>query len=476
MNNLAAVVLCAGKGTRMKSERSKVLHPILGRPLCYYPITRALQSGASPVVAVVGHQADAVQQAISASFPDRDLRYAVQKEQRGTADAVKSAQGALAGFEGPVLIVYGDVPLLRTETLQALLAAYRAGKAPLALVTTHLEDPTGYGRIVRENGRVVRNVEQKDCTPEQKKIQEGNAGIYVVDARFLWASLEKVGSSNAQGEFYLTDLVEMAAAEGEIQTLSVDATETAGVNDRAELSLRAVQLRRRINLAHMRAGVSLADPETTYIEEDVVIGPDTEIAPGVSLHAGCRIAGNVRIGQGSVLSNTLISEGTNIKAYSVFEDAQVGKACEIGPFARLRPGTVLAEKVHLGNFVETKKTVIGRGSKANHLAYLGDAEIGAGVNVGAGTITCNYDGKNKFKTVLEDEVFIGSDTQLVAPVRVGRGAYVAAGTTVTQDVPSLSLALSRAPQTNKEGWVTKKRAREAEAAAKSSKDVAAKTG
>lgn len=458
---LAAIVLCAGKGTRMKSERPKVLHPLLGRPLCYYPIARALELGASPLVAVVGHQGDEVEGVLSRAFPGRGVRFAVQREQRGTADAVKSAEAALAGFEGAVLVLYGDVPLIRAETLAALVEAYRGAGSKLAMVTTELADPTGYGRVVRHEGKVVRVVEQKDCTAEQARISEGNAGLYVVEAQFLWRALGQVAPQNAQRELYLTDLVELAARAGEVAVVKAAFEEVAGVNDRVELAARAGALQQRINLRHMRAGVTLADPSTAYIDEDVVIGPDTEIGPLVTVQAGCRIGANVRIGQGCVLQATTVADGTVVKPYSVFEEAQVGRDCQIGPFSRLRPGTQLAEQVHLGNFVETKKAAIGRGSKANHLAYLGDAEIGAGVNVGAGTITCNYDGVNKNKTVLEDGVFIGSDSQLVAPVRVGKDAYVGAGSTITQDVPAGALALSRARQATKEGWVAKKRARDA---------------
>ncbi len=458
---LAAVVLCAGKGTRMKSERAKVLHPILGRPMCHYPLARAFEVGASPVVAVVGHQGDAVKEAVAGAFPGAQLRFAVQREQRGTADAVRSAEASLSGFEGAVLILYGDVPLVRAETLRALVDAFHSGRAPLAMISTDLPDAQGYGRVVREGARVVRIVEQKDCTPEQARISEGNAGLYVVEAEFLWRALGQVAPQNAQREFYLTDLVELAARAGEVAVVKAAFEEVAGVNDRAELAARARELQQRINLRHMRAGVTLADPATAYIDEDVAIGPDTEIGPSVTLQAGCRIGAGVRIGQGCVLQATTVADGTVVKPYSVFEEAQVGRDCQIGPFSRLRPGTQLSEQVHLGNFVETKKAVIGKGSKANHLAYLGDAEIGAGVNVGAGTITCNYDGVNKNKTVLEDGVFVGSDSQLVAPVRVGKDAYVGAGSTITHDVPAGALALSRARQANKEGWVARRRAQRA---------------
>jgi bifunctional UDP-N-acetylglucosamine pyrophosphorylase/glucosamine-1-phosphate N-acetyltransferase len=459
--SFAAIVLCAGQGTRMKSERAKVLHPILGRPLCAYPIARALEAGASPVVAVVGHQAEEVRAAIERTFPNAPLRFAVQAEQKGTGHAVRCAEEALRDYSGPVLILYGDVPLLREETLAALLDAYRESGAPLALVTTLLDNPTGYGRVVREGGAIRRVVEHKDATPDQRAIKECNAGLYVADSEFLFQALSEVKPDNAQGEFYLTDLVELAArrAPGRIKAVVTDQLEISGVNDRAELADRSRELRARINLKHMRAGVTLIDPDATWIDETVEIAPDTEIGPAVSLQGRTRIGRGVRIGQGCVLVDSVVLDGTHLKPYSVLEEAEVGERCVIGPFSRARPGTQLAEGVHLGNFVETKKARIGRGTKANHLAYLGDAEIGAGVNVGAGTITCNYDGVNKNRTVVEDEVFIGTDSQLIAPVTLGRGAYVGAGTTVVRDVPPMALALSRPPLVIKEGWVEKKKAK-----------------
>ncbi|XXF79422.1 bifunctional UDP-N-acetylglucosamine diphosphorylase/glucosamine-1-phosphate N-acetyltransferase GlmU [Myxococcaceae bacterium GXIMD 01537] len=460
MSALAAVVLCAGKGTRMKSEKAKVLHPILGRPLCAYPLSRALEVGASPLVPVVGHQAAEVERSIRACFPQAPLRFALQKEQRGTADAVRSAQEALAGHTGRVLILYGDVPLLRRETLEALVAAHEQGGGVLSMMSTVLEDPTGYGRVIREGGRVTRIVEHKDCTPEQRAVKECNAGIYLVESSFLWEALAQIRPVNAQGEYYLTDLVEMAGRLGLVPTVAADATETAGVNDRVELAARARVLQQRINERHMRAGVSLQDPATTYIEEGVVLGPDTEVAPQVTLAGRTVVGRDVTIGQGCVVTDSAVADGAVLKPYSVLEEARVGERNVIGPFARLRPGTELAEDVHLGNFVETKKAQIGRGSKASHLTYLGDARIGAGVNVGAGTITCNYDGVNKNLTEIGDRVFIGSDTQLVAPVKVGEGAYVGAGTTVTKNVPPGSLAVSRVPQANKEGWVARKKAKQ----------------
>ncbi len=456
--SLAAVVLCAGKGTRMKSERAKVLHPLLGKPLAWYPITRAFDAGASRVVAVVGHQADQVKKALEKPFESQPLAFALQTSQRGTGDAVASAKAALADWTGPVLILYGDVPLLTAETLTRLVEAYRSSGSPLALVSVRFEDPTGYGRLVRDpKGKLTRIVEHKDASPEERRITEVNAGVYVADARFLFQALGTLTPQNAQGELYLTDIVALAAQKGDVAVVEAPAEETAGVNDRAELADRARLLQQRINRRHQLAGVTLVQPETVLIDEGVEIGPDTTIGPFVTVTGDCEIGANVTIGHGSVLEHSTIGDGCQVKPYSIFEEAIVGPSCVIGPFARLRPGSVLDEGVHLGNFVETKKTRLKKGSKANHLAYLGDAEIGQGCNIGAGTITCNYDGVNKHPTVLGDGVFIGSDTQLVAPVTVGDGAYVAAGTTVTDDVPANALALSRVPQVVKPGWSEKRR-------------------
>jgi bifunctional UDP-N-acetylglucosamine pyrophosphorylase/glucosamine-1-phosphate N-acetyltransferase len=456
MSPLAAVVLCAGKGTRMKSEQAKLLHPLLGRPLFVYPIARALELGASPMVAVVGHQAEAMTAAIQAQFPDRGLRFARQGEQRGTGHAVQCAQRELEGFDGDVLILNGDAPLLRLETLQALQDAYRKSKAKLAILTTTPEDPTGYGRVVRKKGSVARVVEQKDASKAELKIREVNAGVYIAQASFLWDALGRLQADNAQGELYLTDVISMAAKKGRVASARAGFAQAAGANDRAELASVARAMQRRINLRHMRNGVSLADPHSAYIADDVVLAPDVEIGPMVSL-VSCTVERGARIEQGCVLSRTRVGEGAHLKPYTVSDDAEIGPGCKVGPFAHLRPGTRLAQDVHIGNFVETKKARIGKGSKANHLSYLGDAEVGAGVNVGAGTITCNYDGKDKHVTRIGDRVFIGSDTQLIAPVSVGDGAYIGAGTTVTDDVPPMSLALSRVPQVIKEGWVARKK-------------------
>ncbi|HUM09793.1 MAG TPA: bifunctional UDP-N-acetylglucosamine diphosphorylase/glucosamine-1-phosphate N-acetyltransferase GlmU [Myxococcaceae bacterium] len=456
---LAAVVLCAGKGTRMRSETAKVLHPILGQPLAAWPVGRALALGCSPVVAVVGHQGERVHTALEARFPGQPLRFATQAEQRGTADAVRAALGALDGVSGPVLVLYGDTPLLGESTLRALVDAFRRGSAPLALVSTVAPDPTGYGRVLRVSGRITGIVEEKDCTPDQQSIREVNAGVYAIDAPFLRQGLAQLRPANAQGEYYLTDLVALAAQRGEVASVSAELEDTAGVNDRADLAACARVLRERINLEHMRAGVTMHDPATVTIEPEVTIGPDTVIEPGVSLRGKTRIGRGVTLGQGSIFTSTEVGDGTTVLPYSVATDSRIGPRCLIGPFARMRPGSELAEAVELGNFAETKKVRIGPGTKAHHHCYLGDSVIGAKVNVGAGTITCNYDGFGKHLTEIGDGAFIGSDSQLVAPVKVGEGSYLGAGTTLTEDVPPDTLVFSRAPRIVKKGWPSRRRAK-----------------
>jgi bifunctional UDP-N-acetylglucosamine pyrophosphorylase/glucosamine-1-phosphate N-acetyltransferase len=440
---LVAIVLAAGKGTRMKGERPKVLHEIAGRPLIDFPVSLALELGADPIAVVLGHGRAEVEAVLRSRFqgqPEKRLRLVSQLEQKGTAHAVLAAKESLSDFRGTLLILYGDVPLLTAETLRRLLAA-REG--PLSFLTTRPPDPHGYGRVIRTaEGSVARVVEERDCTPAERAIREVNAGIYRVDAGFLWKSLHAIGTDNAQRELYLTDLVALAAGAGGATAVPADFYEVGGVNDRVELAAAAARLRARINRAHQLAGVTLVAPDQTFIDGSVKLGADVVIEPG------CVLSGN-----------TVISAGARIRAYSALEDATVGPDCVVGPFAHLRPGTVLGPGVHLGNFVETKNAQLGAKTKANHLSYLGDAVIGAGVNVGAGTITCNYDGVAKHQTRLGDGVFIGSDSQLVAPVTVGKGAYVAAGTTVIEDVPADALAVSRVPQVNVAGWAAKRRAR-----------------
>jgi len=455
---IAAIVLAAGKGTRMKSRRAKVLHEVCGRPLAYYPVKRALELGADPVVVVVGHQAAEVEEALRAHLPGAHLRFAVQKEQLGTAHAVLTARPALRGFDGEVLILSGDTPLLTVETLRAVTD--KRGRAALSFATMTLENPAGYGRVVHApHGGPALVVEEKDATPEERTIQEVNAGLYCADAAFLWKTLSRVGSKNAQREFYLTDLVALAAEGPGAVAARVPPVEAAGVNDQEELSLAARALTRHIGLALMKAGVTIEDPERFDCDEGVEVGPDTVIEPSVRLRGKTRVGTGCRIGQGSILLDTQVSDGVAVKPYCVFEKATVGPGAIVGPFARLRPGADVGEGAHVGNFVELKETRLGKGSKANHLTYLGDATVGAGVNVGCGTITCNYDGEKKHPTVVGDGCFIGSDAVLVAPITVGDGAYVAAGSTLTADVPAGALALGRAHQVNKEGWVAARQAR-----------------
>ena len=466
---LAAVVLAAGKGTRMRSDKAKVLHLACGRPLAAYPVAAALQLGAAPVVAVVGHQAQAVEKTLRDHFPGKPLSFALQAEQLGTAHAVLCAKEALAaqGFaeKGRVLILYGDVPLVREETLQKLLDAHANSGSPLALLTMRPPTSRGYGRIVRDaQGGVQRIVEEKDATDAERTIGECNAGIYVAEASFLWKALAATSSKNAQGEFYLTDLV--AAASGLARdrlaaapvALEVSHTEVAGVNDRAELAQLSQELRRRKLEALMRSGVTVLDPERTWIDDSVEVAEDATLFPGCALHGKTKIGKGVEVGHGVVVIDSQIADGARVLAYSHLEQAEVGPRCVVGPFARLRPAAVLKEDSHVGNFVELKKTTLGKGSKANHLAYLGDAVIGDKVNIGAGTITCNYDGEKKFTTTIEDGAFIGSDTQLIAPVTVHAGAYVGTGCTVREDVPGGALAVSAGKQRNIEGWVAKKKA------------------
>ena len=442
----------------MKSDQAKVLHPILGRPMAWYPISRAIELGAQNVVSVVGHQADAVQKQLSSMFTAAPISYAMQNQQKGTGDAVAAARSALTGFSGAILILYGDVPLIQTATLKRLVDAFKASKGPLAMMSCRPADPTGYGRVLRSaNNQVERIVEQKDATAAQLKIDEVNAGLYLADAKFLWGALEKLTPQNAQGELYLTDIVAQAAALGEVAVVEADPVELAGVNDRAQLAELSDVMRARINLRHMHAGVTFLHPASAFIDEGVEIGPDTTIGPNVTLSGECEIGARVTIGQGSVLTHSTVGDESEVKPYSVLDDSVVGPRCHVGPFARLRPGTVLDENVHVGNFVETKKARLKKGTKAGHLSYLGDAEIGENTNIGAGTITCNYDGVNKHQTTIGRDVFIGSDTQLIAPVTIGNGAFVAAGSTITEDVPENGLALSRTPQSLKENGAERRR-------------------
>ncbi len=457
-SRLAAVVLAAGKGTRMKSRRAKVLHEACGRPLGWYPVQAALAAGADPVVVVVGHQADEVQAALAAALGDAPVRFARQEQQLGTAHAVLAAKAALAGHRGPVAILSGDTPLLRAETLRAVVDG--AAGAALAFATMTLEAPRGSGRIVRDaRGKPVRVVEEKDATEAERALREVNAGLYCADAAFLWEMLGQIGSENAQREYYLPDLVALAARGAGAVAVAVPPEEAEGVNDREQLARAARALTARAASALMREGVTIEDPARFDCDVGVEVAADVVIEPNVRLRGRTRIGAGCRIGQGSVLTDVVLGEGVTVNAYSVLDGSTVARGAIVGPFSRVRPGCDIGEGAHLGNFVETKKTRLGPGAKANHLTYLGDATIGAGVNVGAGTITCNYDGEKKHPTVIGDGAFVGSDSILVAPIEIGAGAYVAAGSTLTQSVPPGSLALGRAQQVTKEGWVAARKAK-----------------
>jgi bifunctional UDP-N-acetylglucosamine pyrophosphorylase/glucosamine-1-phosphate N-acetyltransferase len=458
---LAAIVLAAGKGTRMKTQRAKVLHPVCGRPMVYFPVKRALEAGADPVVVVVGHQADEVEAALRSALPDAPLRFARQEKQLGTAHAVLSAKRALAGYRGPVVILSGDTPLLTTSTIASVVAA-RTAPGSLAFATMDLENPEGYGRVVHAPGKgPALIVEEKDATPEEREIREVNAGLYVADADFLWSTLSRVDSKNSQREFYLTDLVALAADGPGAVAVRVPPVEASGVNGQEDLSLAIRALTRRLAQSLMEGGVTIEDPERFDMDEGVTVGPDTVIEPGVRLRGATRVGPGCVIGQGSILVDTVLEAEVIVHPYCHLRESRLGRASTAGPFARMRPGSDVGAGAHVGNFVELKKTRLGKGSKANHLTYLGDATIGAGVNVGCGTVTCNYDGEKKHPTVIGDGVFVGSDSILVAPIRIGKNSYIAAGSTLTEDVPAGSLALGRARQVTKTGWARKRAAEKA---------------
>jgi bifunctional UDP-N-acetylglucosamine pyrophosphorylase / glucosamine-1-phosphate N-acetyltransferase len=453
LETVACVVLAAGKGTRMRSSKAKVLHTLLGAPLVAYPIERAREVGADPVVAVLGHQSVDVEAALVSRYGPGAVTVVEQTEQKGTGHAVKVGLEPLAEWQGLVLVLYGDAPLLRRETIAALLAeARRTGG--LAILTAVLPDPTGYGRIIRDaRKKVKRVVEEKDTSKTERKIREINAGFYAAPAAFLRKATASLKPNNRQGEYYMTDVVEIAARTAGVGVTTVEVTpeEMAGINDRRQL-IDAEGVMRRRTLARFAEQVTFRDADSTVIEPGVEIGADVEIGRNVSLRGRTRIAEGVRIDDGVILSDTEVGAGAEIKAYTVASEAIIGPGAKVGPFAHLRPGTDLGPDVHVGNFVETKKARLGRGSKANHLSYLGDAQIGEKVNVGAGTITCNYNGYEKRQTVIEDGAFIGSDSQLVAPVRVGRRAVVAAGATITRDVPEGALAITRPEQKHVDGY------------------------
>jgi bifunctional UDP-N-acetylglucosamine pyrophosphorylase / glucosamine-1-phosphate N-acetyltransferase len=455
---LHVVVLAAGKGTRMKSARAKVLHPLAGRSIIEHVLRTVDALQAASTVIVVGHGGDEVRTALAAR---PSLEFVVQSPQLGTGHALLQAEPVLAGKSGTVLLVYADVPLLEAGTLRRLVEHHHETRAAATVLTAELDDPYGYGRIVRDaDGRISRIVEERDASGAERAIREINSGIYALDLAPLFPALHDLASDNAQGEYYLTDLVAAYRQQGRrVETLCLDsAAELRGVNSRVDLAELGQVVRARKNRQLMLDGVTLEDPATTYVDADVAIGADTTIAPGAILEGTTSIGRGCQLRAGVRVTNATIGDNVTILDRSVIVDSRVASGAQIGPFAHVRPGSDVAEDARVGNFVELKKTTLGRGSKANHLAYLGDATIGEHVNIGAGTITCNYDGVNKNPTVIEDDVFIGSDSQLIAPVKVGRGAYVAAGSSITQDVPADALAIARGRQENKDGWAVTRRA------------------
>ncbi|MDP2228064.1 MAG: bifunctional UDP-N-acetylglucosamine diphosphorylase/glucosamine-1-phosphate N-acetyltransferase GlmU [Moraxellaceae bacterium] len=447
--SLNVVILAAGKGTRMKSVLPKVMQPLAGQPLLRHVVKTAQRLRAASTLVVYGHGGDDVRRAFAAD----ELLWAEQAEQKGTGHAVQMALPQLP-VEGLTLILYGDVPLTQVGTLQQLIDAVGDGNC-MGLITLEMDNPTGYGRIVRNaHGEVIRIVEQKDATADELALREINTGIFCVPNTWLHRWLPQLQNNNAQGEYYLTDIIAMAAADGvAIATVQpAFSWEVDGINDKLQLAaLERVHQRVQAE-ALMRAGVTVIDPARLDIRGHVTHGMDVHIEPNVIFEGRVQLGSNVRIGANCQLKDCSIGDNVIIKPNSLIDEATVGAGAEIGPFARLRPGTVLGENVHVGNFVETKKAVIGEGSKANHLAYLGDANIGSGVNIGAGTITCNYDGVNKHQTSIGDDAFIGTNNSLVAPVTIGKGATTGAGSTISKNVPDDMLAVARAKQVTIDGW------------------------
>jgi bifunctional UDP-N-acetylglucosamine pyrophosphorylase/glucosamine-1-phosphate N-acetyltransferase len=456
MPDIHVVVLAAGKGTRMKSARPKVVHHVGDRSLIEQVLTTAEALSPRSIVVVIGHEADQVRHAVRKRL---GLSFALQEPQLGTGHALLQTEPALRGATGTLVLLSGDVPLLRSETLRALVRRHEQRAAAATVLTADVPSPDGYGRIVREEGQIAAIVEHKDASPREREIREINSGVYAFDVGPLFDALREIGSSNAQGEYYLPDLVRIYRGRGlAVETLKLeDPHEILGVNSRRELAAVAAILRSNKNDALMASGVTIVDPATTYIGADVAVGADTVIHPGVHLEGATRIGSRCEIQSGVRIVNSTIDDDVIVNNFCLILDSHVSRGAKIGPFAHLRPQSDVGEEAHIGNFVELKKTQLGRGSKANHLAYLGDATIGEGVNIGAGTITCNYDGTVKHPTIIEDGAFIGSDSQLIAPVRVGKGAYVAAGSSITDDVPAESLAIARGKQVNKAGWVGRKR-------------------
>jgi len=445
---LSVVILAAGQGKRMQSNLPKVLQPLAGKPLLQHVLLTAQQLQPAALHVVYGHGGEQVR----AAFADQPLQWALQAEQRGTGHALLQAMPAIPD-DHQVLVLYGDVPLLRAETLRELLAL--AANEQLALLTVQLGNPAGYGRVLRDaRGRVRAIVEEKDASATQRRVREGNTGVMVLPARRLRKWLTALRSDNAQGEYYLTDVIAMAVKDRVSVTPLVAGSETEvlGVNDKLQLAQLEAALRADLAAQAMRAGATLADPARFDQRGELILGRDVFIDANVLFEGRVELGDRVRVGPNCVLRNVSVGAGTVIHSNCVLEQSSVGADCSVGPFARMRPGAKLEDDAHIGNFVEIKNSVVGRGSKANHLTYLGDATVGAGVNVGAGTICCNYDGANKWRTTIEDGAFIGSGSMLVAPVTIGAGATVGAGSTITREAPAGKLTLARGRQVTIEGW------------------------
>jgi bifunctional UDP-N-acetylglucosamine pyrophosphorylase/glucosamine-1-phosphate N-acetyltransferase len=455
LESIAAIILAAGKGTRMKSDLVKVLHPILGIPMLSYPIELSLNElKAKKTVVVVGHQADRIQE----RFRNQRVDFALQEEQLGTGHAVLQALPFLQSFDGTVLILCGDVPLVKSETLHAFISTHRKEESTLSVLTAVVEKPFGYGRIVRNpEGWLEKIVEEKDASEEERTIQEINTGIFCVKARFLTEGLKEIGRENAQGEYYLTDLVEIAKRKGLRCSayVAADPVEVMGINTRVDLAIASGRLRQEKLRGLMISGVTILDPETTYVDRTVKVGKDTLLYPNCHLQGATKIGERCVIEPNSKILDSIIGNDVTIRANSVITESKIEEGVSIGPFAHLRPFSEVKAKAKIGNFVEVKKSVIGRGSKANHLTYIGDSLVGEDVNIGAGTITCNYDGFEKHQTIIGNRVFVGSNVELVAPVKVGSGSSIGAGTTITKDVPEGALAISRVKQKNIKGWSKK---------------------
>ncbi|MFJ7936801.1 bifunctional UDP-N-acetylglucosamine diphosphorylase/glucosamine-1-phosphate N-acetyltransferase GlmU [Sporosarcina sp. NPDC096371] len=452
MTKTYAVVLAAGQGTRMKSNLYKVLHPVCGKPMVEHVIDHIRGLGINKVVTIVGHGAEQVEDTLG----DKS-EYALQEQQLGTAHAVQQAERLIGDLDGTTIVVCGDTPLIRSETMEALIAHHNATGAKATILTANADDPTGYGRIIRgQDGQVLRNVEQKDATPEEQEVTEINTGTYCFDNKVLFETLKKVKNNNVQGEYYLPDVAGILQSEGALVSayMTDDFSETLGVNDRVVLSEAERVMRRRIADKHMRNGVTIIHPDNTYISATAEIGRDTILQPGTMIEGHTVIGENCIIGPNSQIVDSVIGTGTTVHS-SVVLASTIGSMTAVGPFAHIRPDSNLGDKVKIGNFVEVKKSTLGEGSKVSHLSYIGDTNIGSRVNVGCGTITVNYDGKKKHVTTIEDDAFIGCNSNLIAPVTVEKGAYIAAGSTITKNVPESSLAIARARQENKEGYVKK---------------------